>query len=101
MATEITIYENQRRLALMTAPAILIRGGLAAIYAGHGVFHSYGLSPGDGGMLNPLQERAAFAATLAFLGLVCLIGGLIYMYRYVTRIRQLNRAELAISTLKR
>lgn len=54
-----------------------------SLYAAAGIYETYGINPGDGGVLKPLHERAAVAAFVAFLGLSFLIAMLVYGRCYV------------------
>lgn len=44
---------------------------------------TYGLSPGDGGELRPLEQRLLAAAILATIGVLPLLGMVLYLRRYV------------------
>ncbi len=48
--------------------------------------HSYGLSPGDGGVLRPIGERLLVAGIVMLIALVFLTGIVIYLRRYLIRI---------------
>ena len=79
--------------------ALLCAGG--ALYWGWDLFNTYGLNPGDGGVLAPLWQRLAWGLTVAGLGLAFLAGMWIYGRRYVTRIRYDQAADaLHIGTLE-
>ena len=72
-----------------------------AFYWGWDLFNSYGLAPGDGGVLAPLGQRLAWGLSVAGLGLAFLAGMWIYGRRYVTRIRYDAAADaLHIGTLE-
>lgn len=70
-----------RLVAFGTAVFAVAFGGLALSLA-----QTYGLSPGDGGALRPLPERLRVAAIVLTLGLLPLIGMLVYLRRYLLRI---------------
>lgn len=52
-------------------------------YWGWDLSRTYGLSPGDGGVLKPLGSRLTAAAILLVIGLLPLIGMIAYVRRYV------------------
>ena len=59
--------------------------------------HSYGLSPGDGGVLRPLGERLLVAGIVMLIALVFLAGIVIYLRRYLIRIELLgDQVELTV-----
>ncbi|RPJ48061.1 MAG: hypothetical protein EHM21_07830 [Chloroflexi bacterium] len=53
---------------------------------GYDLFQTYGLSPGDGGVLRPVAERAAWGGFVAGFGLLLGIGMLVYIWIYITRV---------------
>lgn len=57
-----------------------------ALWAGWGIFGSYGLRPADGGMLAPLGTRLALGGGVAALGLVFAGGMWLYGGLYVAAI---------------
>jgi len=93
------VFSSNRFVALFVVLAVLIGGGLAAIAASYDLLQTYGLSPGDGGVLKPLSERIAMAGFIFSLGLLCLAGGIICMYRYVISIHKVGKSEFAVHTL--
>ncbi len=52
-------------------------------YWGWDLSQTYGLSPGDGGVLKPLSSRLTAAAILLVLGLLPFVGMVAYVRRYV------------------
>ena len=79
--------------------AMLCAGG--ALYWGWDLFNTYGLAPGDGGVLAPLWQRLAWGLSVAGLGIAFLAGMWIYGRRYATRIRYDEAADaLHIGTLE-
>lgn len=74
---------------------------VGAVYWGWDLFNTYGLNPGDGGVLAPLWQRLAWGLSVAGLGLAFLAGMWIYGRRYVTGIRYDQAADtLHIGTLE-
>lgn len=58
---------------------------------------SFGLSPGDGGVLRPPGERWGVAAILATLGLLPGLGLAVYMRRYIVRlVREGDTAHVTV-----
>jgi hypothetical protein len=56
------------------------------LYWAYDLAHTYGLSPGDGGVLRPAGERFMAAAVVAALGIAPFAGMAFYARRYVTRL---------------
>jgi hypothetical protein len=56
------------------------------LYWGYSMSQTYGLSPGDGGVLKPAAERWSLAVLLALIGIAPLIGMAVYAGLYVTRL---------------
>lgn len=58
----------------------------ASLYWGYDLLLTYGLLPGDGGVLRPLWQRAAWALTVAGLGVGFAAGMWIYARHYVSEV---------------
>ncbi len=90
------LLENRhqaRKVRALTWAFLLVACGTS--WAALGLAESYGLSPGDGGVLRPPGERYAMASTVAALGLLPALGMLGYGRRYLTSIvRTGDRIEL-------
>jgi hypothetical protein len=72
------------------------------LYWAYDMSQTYGLSPGDGGVLKPAGTRWSMAAVLVALGLAPLIGMAIYARLYVTRLaRDGERIMLTVIGLLR
>ena len=56
------------------------------LYWAYDMSQTFGLSPGDGGVLRPAGERWALAAFLALIGIAPLAGMAVYARLYVTRL---------------
>jgi hypothetical protein len=56
------------------------------VYWAYDLAQTYGLSPGDGGVLRSAWERAVAAAIVAALGIAPVIGMIVYVRLYVTRL---------------
>ncbi len=61
----------------------IMLAGLGAVWAGWSIFQSYGLSPGDGGVLRPFWQRLLFGGAVAGLGLAAAYGVWLYVHLYV------------------
>lgn len=59
-------------------------------YWANDLAHSYGLSPGDGGVLRPVEQRLTAAGILVLIGILPFIGMVIYVRRYVVRLTRLG-----------
>ncbi|MHA1523919.1 MAG: hypothetical protein ACTSY1_05885 [Alphaproteobacteria bacterium] len=82
-----TLYRNTRRtLRVRIVAWCLIGAGLAGLVAVQDIYATYGLSPGDGGVLKPWSERLAFAATLGALCLAVIASAIALSARYVAMI---------------
>jgi hypothetical protein len=69
-----------------------------AAFLAHHVLMTYGLSPGDGGVLKPLAERIAVGMFVLVIGLCVCIGMTLYAPAYVLRLG-LNGQTVVIETL--
>ncbi|MGD9868062.1 MAG: hypothetical protein AB7U38_08725 [Hyphomicrobiales bacterium] len=81
---------------------MLLWGGYAAcagmLWWGWDLSRTYGLNPGDGGVLRPLWERLAFGGFTAFLGLGFAASMILMTRIYVTRLMR-DGKRLVIETL--
>lgn len=73
-----------RRVRLVTLFIALFATALACWAVS--LARSYGLSPGDGGVLRPLGERLLVGGIVLLIALVLLAGIVIYLRRYLIRI---------------
>ena len=71
---------------------------LGALYGGWTIYNSFGLSPGEGGVLRPFGQRLAFGVFIAALGLAAFVATHIYIRRYVTRM-ELSGNEVGVETM--
>lgn len=60
--------------------------GLACLKWGYDLTQTYGLSPGDGGILRPLGERLAWGGLVVLLGLALVAGLELYGRLYICRV---------------
>lgn len=93
------VFSSRRYLSLFFALVIIGVSGLACVYASYDIYLHYGLAPGDGGVLRPYNERAAFALVILTLGFSCLAATAVYAHRYVLRIERFGRKEIRLTTL--
>lgn len=93
------LFHNVRQArkvrALLFGSTLLFAGGL---YWAADLAQTYGLSPGDGGVLRPQSERLSIAALIAGLGALPLVGLCVYARLYLIRIEQ-DVAGLVLTTL--
>ena len=59
---------------------------LGAVWWGIDLAQTYGLNPGDGGVLAPATERYAWGAGIMLLGLSFVVGMWLYSRQYVARL---------------
>lgn len=59
---------------------------LGCLYWGYDLSQTYGLSPGDGGVLRPLAQRLAWGGFVALFGLLFAVGMLVYTRIYIGRL---------------
>jgi hypothetical protein len=93
------IYANTRQGR--TARLVLwLATGLALMLLGWAwdLFHTFGLAPGDGGVLRPYPERAAGAAATAAAAALVLAGALTYRRSYVVRML-LGHGQVEVHTV--
>lgn len=95
------LLENRRqalKLRIMLWGSVVCCIG--ALYGAWSLYETYGLSPGDGGVLRPLEERIMAAAIVASLGLVFAGGMLFLASRYAVRIaREGDQVDLVTMSL--
>lgn len=99
MKTIKPIFSSNRYLPLIFALVILLGGGAAFVVWGLDLAQHYGLSPGDGGVLRPLAERIVMAGFVGGFGFILLVGGIIYMHRYVLSLKRIGKTAFALTTL--
>lgn len=93
------LFENHRQtLKVRIVLWIVFLVGLAALYAGWSTFQTYGLSPGDGGVLRPFGERLAFGAGIALLGCILVVAMMLFATLYVVTLSR-NDDRISIETL--
>lgn len=81
------LFENRRQARKVRfVTLVLLLWCLGCLYWAVDSAQSYGLQPGDGGVLRPPVQRYAMAALLVFLGLAPMTGMILYNRRYLTRI---------------
>ena len=77
-----------------------VAGCIGALYGAWSLYETYGLNPGDGGVLRPLEERVMAAAIVASLGLAFVGAMLFFASRYAVRIeREGDRVDLVTMSL--
>ena len=82
----IEIYHAGRQGVKVRALSwFLLLVGLACLWWGYHLSQTYGLSPGDGGVLRPLPQRLAWGGFVALFGLICMVGMHIYGRQYIAR----------------
>ena len=80
-----TLFSNHAqtiKVRIVLWASLLVCAG--AFYGGWSLFESYGLNPGDGGVLRPWPERLAFALFVAGLGLAFAGGMMVFAGLYAT-----------------
>lgn len=94
------ILENHRqalKVRIMLWASFLACAG--ALYGAQTLFETYGLNPGDGGVLRPLGERLAVAGLVAALGLSFAGGMAVFASRYAVRLtREGDRVDIRTMT---
>lgn len=74
---------------------------IGAVWAGIHLAQTYGLAPGDGGVLRPLAVRLAWGIGVAVLGLLFAAGMIVYNRQYIARMELLTDGRtVAISTIR-
>lgn len=95
-----TIFENRRqtRKVRLVMLLLLLPFSVGMMWWGWDWFQTYGLWPGDGGVLRPLDERIALGAFVSGFGLVTGIATLLYGAHYAVRVMR-DGDRLLIETL--
>ncbi|MGE0799405.1 MAG: hypothetical protein AB7G13_14550 [Lautropia sp.] len=93
------LFDNRRqaRKARLLLVALIV-SGVAALGWGWQLSRTYGIAPGDGGVLRPLPERLAVGSAVALLGAALIVGLVLFAHRYVLRIER-DGDRLALWTL--
>ena len=93
------LFENRRRaLKVRLVVWAVLLASLAMVWWGWDLSQSYGLSPGDGGMLRPPLERYGVGAAVAGLGLLFGLATMLFATHYATRVRR-DGDRVAVETL--
>ena len=80
---------------------LMLAMGLGFLWWGVDLAQTYGLNPGDGGVLRPSGERLAWGLTVGLLGLLPIVGMQLYGRLYVARIDYAAGADgLSVTTLR-
>ncbi len=82
-----TLFDNHKqalKVRMVLWASILVCAG--ALYGGWVIFQTYGLSPGDGGVLRPFGQRLGFGAFVALLGVAFAGGMMLFASLYVLRL---------------
>ncbi len=96
MAVLVENRRQARKVRMVTwASALWCIGWL---YWAADLAQTYGLSPGDGGVLRAPLQRWATAAIVALIGILPLVGMAIYARRYVVRLER-ERADLLVTVI--
>ena len=82
-----TIFDAgpQRKMVWFATLVTLGTGG-ALIWLGEWLIRTYGLNAAEGGVLKPLGQRILLGGSFAAAGAACIIGILVYLRCYVSRI---------------
>jgi hypothetical protein len=82
-----TIFDAgpQRKMVWFATLVTLGTGG-ALIWLGEWLIRTYGLNAAEGGVLKPLAQRILLGGSFVAFGAACIIGILIYLWCYVSRI---------------
>lgn len=75
-----------------------LAGAAATVWAGWGLFETFGLAPADGGVLKPFEQRLLLGGFVALLGVGLAASMLIYSGLYVVELRQ-DGGTVSIATL--
>lgn len=84
-----TIFDAgpQRKMVWFATLVTLATGGVL-IWLGEWTIRTYGLNPAEGGVLRPLSQRVLLGGSFAAAGAACIIGILVYLRCYVSRIEE-------------
>lgn len=89
------IFENRRQAWKVKGIQLLFIGwAIGFLYWAWSMSETYGLSPGDGGVLKPAADRYLMALLLAVIGIVPLAGMIVYTRLYAVRIERQDNAVL-------
>jgi hypothetical protein len=92
------IFENRKQAKkvrwVLLASVLWAAGWL---YWAWSLSGTYGLSPGDGGVLKPAAERYGLAAIVAPIGLIPFAGMMLYARLYLVRIERQRDAVLLVT----
>ena len=84
MSKRVQVMKNAGRSIRMELMAYVgIAAAIGSIWWGAGLLETYGMRPGDGGVLRPFEERLLVAGITAGCGLAFGLGLLIYQSLYV------------------
>ena len=87
-STKIEIFHAGRQEIKVRALSwFFLLVGLGCLWWGYDLSQSYGLSPGDGGVLRPLAERLAWGGFVALFGLALIISMDLYGRLYICRVQ--------------
>jgi hypothetical protein len=95
------LFDNHRQaLKVRIVLWVVYVAGVAALYAGWNIFQTFGLSPGDGGVLRPFGERLAFGAFVALLGVGLIAGMMTFARLYAVKLsREDERINIETLTI--
>lgn len=82
------IFENRRQTLKVRLVMLLLLLPFSAgmMWWGWDLFQTYGLSPGDGGVLRPFSERIIAGGLVGGLGLITGVAMMIYAAHYAVRV---------------
>lgn len=94
------IFENRRQAlkARLLTLLLILPFSAGMMWWGWDLFQTFGLSPGDGGVLRPLVERIAVGGFVGGLGLITGVAMMIYAMHYAVRVLR-DGDRLHIETL--
>jgi hypothetical protein len=92
----ITNHRQARKVRFVAWGLVLFCIGF--LYWAADMSQTYGLNPGDGGVLRPATERWAVAAILALIGILPFVGMVIYVRLYVIGLVR-ERDELRVTVI--
>jgi hypothetical protein len=92
------IFENRRQAWKVKGIQLLfICWAIGFLYWAWSASETYGLSPGDGGVLKPAADRYLMALIMALVGIVPLAGMIVYTRLYAVRIERQDNAVLVVT----
>ena len=93
MSDQIKVVENGWRAMRVEFMAYVgIAAALGSIWWGAQLLETYGMNPGDGGVLRPFEERLMVAAITAGCGIAFAVGLLVYQSLFVVGISRAGDA---------